>query len=383
MRRVRFAMLLLTLGPTIAPAAPADADLKRLQEQNRKQQEQYLKTIAEAPGEFEFADLCQASRQGSRLVVKSALPPALSRQGQVRVKVKGFDGVAVVQVPSRENGNNFSLQIYNWSDADAVCVTTTLASGPQYFNLNRSWQFRDGHQNISLNQYENQDMGDGLKSRVQLSVYRQTSRGGVPVRINAVAPDFPTLRREQRAALDTYVRPLLRELKLESVMAVDPLLAQQVFADDWTPERAVRLAVEGLLARLDSDVFEERDKALAELTRTGRAGALVVHHLDRKKLTPQQNMMLDTFVSPYVQIETGEARRLARDVDFLLDCLYSNELMIRQTATQRLESLAGGPIGFDPRADPAGQSAAIEALRLSLLSGSATRPASRPATRPS
>ena len=96
--------------------------------------------------------------------------------------------------------------------------------------------------------------------------------------------------------------PLLRDLGQEGIFSPDPLVAWQVFAETWKPDPAVSRQIQQLLPRLDVDDFHGRDEASRQLEKLGRDGAAVLIHLDRSKLTPEQNARVDLALAPYVAV---------------------------------------------------------------------------------
>jgi hypothetical protein len=178
------------------------------------------------------------------------------------------------------------------------------------------------------------------------------------------APDFVTLRRQHPREVNEHLRPLLRELRLESVFAVDPTTAWQVFADEWKGNADVAGQVKGLLGDLEGDEYPRREKARQALKRLGPDAALVIYRMDRSGLTPEQNCQLDTVLAVHSTLSRAEAHRMLVDVDFLLDCLYSDDADIRAVAIKHLEQVTKREIKLDAAADDYNARVArVEALR--------------------
>ncbi|HXE55945.1 MAG TPA: hypothetical protein VN541_23165, partial [Tepidisphaeraceae bacterium] len=165
---------------------------------------------------------------------------------------------------------------------------------------------------------------------------------------------------------ERYVRPLLRALNQESVFAPDPMIAWQVFGELSQPDAAMSRRVRDILPRLDSPDFRVRDAALRELQKLGRDGAGVLVHMDRSKLTPEQNARIDRALLPYGHLAPKEISRLRSDAGFLLDCLYCDESAIRQAAVDRLRSMFRPDLAFDVDAPPPVRAAVIAQLREQL-----------------
>ena len=137
----------------------------------------------------------------------------------------------------------------------------------------------------------------------------------------------------------------------------------QVFADEMKPDEKTIGAVRELLPGLDADSFQERDRALRAIQQIGLPVAIAISHLDRGKLSDQQNTLLDTAMSPFHPQASADLSRLRADSDFLLDCLYTDDLPIRRAALDALEKKLGRELKFDLNADFATRSTAIDALR--------------------
>jgi len=150
---------------------------------------------------------------------------------------------------------------------------------------------------------------------------------------------------------------------MESVLAADPMIAWQVFAEDLKPDIATLRQVQALLPALDSNSFQERDQALQSLRQKGLPVAVAITHLDRNKLSDQQNMLLDTAMTAFQPQRGADLGKWRNDQDFLLDCLYTEDQAIRTAAFEALEKKFGRRIQFDVTADFDTRRAAIDALR--------------------
>ncbi len=141
------------------------------------------------------------------------------------------------------------------------------------------------------------------------------------------------------------------------------MVAWQVFADELKPDEKTLNEVRDLLPGLDSDSFQNRDLALRALRQKGLPLTIAIAHLDRTKLSDQQNTLLDTAISPFHPPPGADLTRLRADSDFLLDCLYSDDLPIRKAAHEALQKKLGRTLKFDLQADFPTRSAAIDVLR--------------------
>ncbi len=198
-------------------------------------------------------------------------------------------------------------------------------------------------------------------------------------------PDFITFRRRHVRETEAFLRPILRELGQEAVLAPDAAAAWQVLADDWPESPDVRAKVIAQLPDLGNDDFRRREAAAHSIAATGIAGATSVAHIEREGLSPEQNRQLDAILSLYRPLPDDDAENLHDDVPFLLDCLTCEEPVARSVALRRLQKLTPAAAKVEPKdlADDADQRiSVIAALReqVSLLpqSPARTQPAKTP-----
>jgi hypothetical protein len=172
----------------------------------------------------------------------------------------------------------------------------------------------------------------GLGPSVQLMVSEAGDVGGgrKPLRILARAKTFPGLLRRHPREVAAYLRPLLRELGQEAVFVPDARVTWQVFADRLPPPAAsTERAVAGLLPQLDADDGAAREAAGERLAALGRDAVLVLLRLDRSALSAEQNTRIDALLANHAPLSRSEVIRLRRDVGFLLDCLNSDDAVVR------------------------------------------------------
>ena len=68
----------------------------------------------------------------------------------------------------------------------------------------------------------------------------------------------------------------------------------------------------------------------------GEPAALFLHAANRRGWTPEQTARIDHFLSEYFTLSDEQAKKLGRDVDFLLDCLASDDPDLRAAALDQL-----------------------------------------------
>ena len=372
LRRISFAFALLLAFQ--CAFAQNQALLQKRQRELRDQSEQTTRGIRELPGTFKLRDVLDVRADKKNWTLTTNMPR--QERTPVRLKIDGLEGVNVLTMNLSEKTrtpDTFTFTNTNFSDPRAVQVAThlTLNYGGTLI-IGRYAQLIDGYHNVTLNQgtlFEDA-LGSAVNSpsaaaraAVQFSVQIGDSQGTSQTNLQFVAPDFATLRRQHPKEVDEHLRPLLRQLQMESVLAADPMIAWQVFADDLKPDEKTLEQVQSLLPNLDSSSSFARDNALRLLEEKGLPVAVAIKHLDRSKLSDQQNMLLDTAIGAYQPQRGADLSKWRSDTDFLLDCLYTNDLAIRRAALAALEKKLGKAIKFDVAADFETRRAAIDAMR--------------------
>jgi hypothetical protein len=192
----------------------------------------------------------------------------------------------------------------------------------------------------------------------------------VPIVWNAA--NFAALTLEHPAEVDRYLRPLLHKLDQDAALVPDPMLAFELFSDQWTTDSATTAKVHSLIPGLAGGDFHSRTRVENELAALGKDAALALIHVDRSKLSPEQNARIDKVLLPYRPISTQEAAKLRAAPGFLANYLYSDDVVIRKAAFAQLLSVTKLPLVFDPAADPTARTAAIAALFKQLAAAKVT-----------
>lgn len=206
----------------------------------------------------------------------------------------------------------------------------------------------------------------GTGPSVQLMVNEHGNIGREAVEVNLRARDFVTLRGRDEPATDTYLRPLLRELGQEHVLAPDPQVARQVFPERWQPDEMITRAVQRLLPGLDAPDGDAREVATGELAKLGEDAVLALLRLDRGALSAEQNSRIDAVIAAHASLTRTEAARRRRQVRFLLDCLNSDDPAIRAAGLEHLREVLTEPVEFDLSLPVPARSAAVASLREKL-----------------
>ena len=368
-RRISFFLALALALPSAH--AQNQALLQKRQQEQREQSEQTTRAIREIPGAYKLREVFVVRANNKNAwVLTTNMPP--TRNQPVRLKIEGLEGTNVLSITASgksKTPDSFNFTNTSFSDPRAVQIGTSLTLNYGTLSMGRYAVLIDGYHNVTLNQGNIFDddfrgfQGGRDRTGVQFSAQIGDSQGTSQTNIQYIAPDFATLRRQHPKEIDQYLRPLLRQLQMESVLAADPMVAWQVFADDLKPDPATLTIVQALLPALDSDSFQDRDRALQSLQQKGLPVAVAITHLDRSKLSDQQNMLLDTAMAAFQPQRGTDLSKWRNDTDFLLDCLYTEDLAIRTAALDALQKKLGKTVKFDVTADFSARSAAVDAMR--------------------
>lgn len=363
---------LTLLAALILPATPARAvpnDAEALAAERRKLQTHFV--ALPVLKYTQLADMIRFTNHGGHLVCETPVLDGKEfpwSQFRAHLRELGDNGVTVVTLSKtrmlrgdrQEEIRTFNLTHYDFSEPDAL-ITLTLTSQPDYFRLASIREIVGQKHTVDLIDQQ------GAMSRAQLIVDDQYTEPGRTRTIQPIAEkDFNVLVRKYREHVETQLRPLVARLGQESAFAPDPLVAWQVFGEQWRPDAAVSQRVDSLLPALSDSNFRQRDAALEKLRQFGRPGAAVLLRMDREGLSPEQNARIDDVLGPYEQLQPAEAAKLRQDVGFLLDCVYADDVALRGAAMNQLRQLAGVRFTFDATADNWVRATEVQKLRQSL-----------------
>lgn len=365
-----------------APRAAAQLDdfRRNLQEQ-RKNQEKYirnLKPLFDDGSKRAFSDLLVVGLEDGRLTFKSplieSLPDGRNGGGQYRAEIQGFDSPFLVSFHrvGRRGTQGWTLSITQTTfPNDAGTQTLFLTAHPETLQFARHFYSQDRNYNITLSQTRGQAQF-GMPDGVTFGINRAGANGRDAFNFGVTEPDFLALRREHPREVNEYLRPFLREIGMGSLFQVEATTAWQAFPRQWKPDAALERRVRDLLPALDAERFDDRRRASAALRAMGPPGALAIYFFPRDGLTPEQERRLDAAVTGHQLVGRDEARRLADDLDFLLDCLYGEDAAVRAVALAQLRRVCGRPVAFDPDAPRDVRVARVEALRRELAPSATT-----------
>jgi len=238
--------------------------------------------------------------------------------------------------------------------------------------VSRTWEDDEEMQNVELIQ-SNEFLEEG-EDRVRF--YVQVTRNDQQVEdLKLSAVNVVELRRKYPVETMRYLEPLFREFGQASVLfQVNARAAWQVLGGAHKPSAEVNEKVDALLKGLDAESPQDRTAALAELEKLGQPAALALMRRDRKSLSEEQLMRLETFLAPYKPLPDDEAAKLRSDPEFLLLALAAEDPALASLAMDRLKDVSKRDIAFDVNAKGQARTDAIAKLRAQLLPAS-TQPA--------
>lgn len=366
MKQALVAILILALAPAGVCAQstrPGNAELEAARRQHRQSWERNQARGRALEGRMHIADLIRIEIVNDTVRAYCNFKPDEGNRNslQLRTELIGI-GDAIINITGPRDGKrpitNFSISAVRYDEPNVVAVNTNLHCYTNSFSIGLSRTLAGGG-NATSTSFSIQRVGTA-QSRVNLYTYGQGAN------LNVSAASLTELTRNHRSHIERHLRPLFRSFGLESLLAADPGVAWQVLIDGWQSDPALEPRIARVLPRLDDDSFEVREAAIAELEKLGKPGALAALRLDRSALTPQQNLLLDRMLTPYLPVSFEDARRLQRDHDFLLDCLYVDDAAIATEALRRLEKLTGKKLTLDLTLSVPERADAIAALRAKL-----------------
>lgn len=366
--RILLGWIVAVLSFASACAADPAVDMWRA---NKATFENYANNMRPLP-QHRMSEIMLLRPEGKYLVLRTPLNDLAAEQ-EMRVTIDGVHGIGAVSVRRDDRTTGLAEPLgfrLAFGDFPVPCKSTniniTLDPLSRQLALSNLVQITNGpiYQVIFTQQKPQTAGGQGY---VQLIIIQTRTQGAAPDQVNLQSPDFFSFIREHPAETEQHLRPLFREFGQEAVFAPDTLIAWQVFNDLWKPDAGIGRQVDALLPGLKSYDYHARDAAQFRLQQLGRDGAAVLMHLDRSRLTPEQNARVDCALAPYALLPAKEAARLGNDTGFLLDCLYSDNVDLRAAAFNRLRGAGRPALQFDLNADAENRSHAIQGLREQLM----------------
>jgi len=368
------AIVATSQAQTAAPQPPPKANVKADAPQSERekliavQREHTRSTLAEKSPlpEKRMSQILQFRMEHRQLVVNTPLKaPLISR----RADIKGFGLPAELSFTQTDPADPTSSQLeFNLLDYPDKVTNVRIhlscqpnTDGTAELSLESSLQTGTTGEHFARVVYTQTANRAALQAFGTASSEDQESKT-----VMISEKDFVTLREKHAADLETWLRPVLHRLQQDFVFATDSNAAWQTLANEWPVNPGVQAKVEALLPDLNSPQWQVRHTAEKELAKLGRDGATVILHHSRNGLSLEQNTRLDELLSRFQPLSSDEARRLSTNAEFMLDCEYCDDAMVRRLAAERLNKILGRPLHLDPNAPDAERGEAIEHLRSQL-----------------
>ncbi len=378
----RISILAILLLPVCAPAAEDEPGLRARQAALHRVIEEQWKRYREYPTPLTMSQVIRLRCENGAWSMSSDLPAAI-KAGSTRVTIDGLAGMTSIGITrtwrlvSARGLDSLNLVNENFSDARALQITSSITWQSGNFSISRQTRTDDGWESISLGNDDTD--GDGVQlppGGVALQVQSFDKADHPKIALSLAAPDVATLARRYPREVARYLRPFLREMRLESMFAPDPRIAWQVFAARLRTDPAILQKINDVLPALDDNDSYKRAEAVAEIRKLGIPGGIAIVNMDRSRLSVQQSVLLDASLAPFRPSRAESPAECRADPGWLLDCLYCEDAMIRQAAFDCLRELLKHEIVVDIEAGPARRIAAVDSLRAKLF------PATRPTTQP-
>lgn len=327
-------------------------------------------------GTFTQSQVLRVGMSDHQITVHTDLPATDGRQGIIVSDLPGVCMVAVERDGPQDSDHrplrSIQFQRYDFGEPDIILREASFSAIPGRVSVSFSWEKPLRSRVVQLIESVPLFIDPENPQVPEVALYVQEFSGPEDqeqesARLHLTASDLPALIREHPREVDEYLRPALRQLGIESLVAVDQRVAWQVFSDQWTPDEQTSRKVNEILPLLNSPDYRRREAATRQLQQLGVAGALALLHLDRTGLSEEQKTRIDSVIAAYQTLSPDEARKLREDVGFLLDCLLIDDPRLRHAALEQLRKVAGRPIEFDEQADASHRSDQAAKLRGQLL----------------
>jgi len=352
------------------PSRAADDEILKQWEMQKSLSEKFFSDM-QVLGDRRIEDLFHIRLEGKVLAFSS---PSAGTPGekQMRVRVEGIPGngyVAIHRDPITRVLDRFELSVTDFprpNRATTLQIRCEPDKGRLY--ITQTSEIDGGHQHTMLLQERG---SEGYTAPfIQLSVSNSSADGHTAQQSEYSAADFVSLLHENPEVVSLYLRPLLRRIEHEQLFSPDPTTAWEVFSDIRAADPVVMRKINELLPKFNDTQYRVRRAAMAEMKKLPQpAGADSVRHMNRAGLTPQQNVMLDLYLAPLTPMPEAQASRLRSDPTFLLDCLYSEDILVRRAALDRLRTLFHPEMEFDLDAPADVRALSVANLRKQITPG--------------
>jgi hypothetical protein len=364
-----------TALPDQAATAPTTIEARRAIERQRL--EMTLKGIETMPAQ-RLEEIFTLSTRDGFIVVHPKL--AQPTEGQLRAELTDLEGVTLVQMIGEpdappDTAVGLTVQNYMFDRPGLVLMITQVFLQPEHLQIARGVDAEEGETHLDLIQRPMaEDSPEDRRRQVSLRVQRFDPDGERTAQLALFAENFSELRRNHPSETQFYLRPVLRDLNQEHILAIDPRLGWQVLSGDLKVDEKLLKQIEQILAKFDSDRFQEREAAAQELEKLGQPAAIALMKADRSGWSIERQSGVDSFLADFKLVEHRDVKALRDSAAFLLDCLYSDSQTLRDTAYARLKDLHGEEVAdLDPHAPAQQRYDKIDELYRQLLPPPATQ----------
>jgi hypothetical protein len=319
------------------------------------------------------SDIFKFKLNHDRLMLEFGIPPT-PRHIPRRVDLEGVSSPAsvtyVASIGRRIGGayTRFDFSSERYDDNAGTYGRLRILAFSRDVRIMQTWRSLEVSRDVSL-----EDSGDEVRFNV--------AGTGIET-VSLTEPDFASMRRLHPRETERWLRPMLKELNQERMLAPDLSVAWQALANDWPDDRNARDTLHEALPDLGAADYHTREAAAKRVADLGLAGATAILRLDdhhtRLDLSAEQNRELDSILTLWRSIPQEHAAPLRNDRQFLLDCLSSEDATVRAVALQRLQKLEECARGFGPQdldGEPDHRAQTVATLRDRVL-GATTRPTS-------
>lgn len=297
---------------------------------------------------YRLKQACDVSISGGRIIVATKLPQ--TELVERPVVIEEWPGKSTYSLRQE-----IMFRIENRRpQADGSTFMIRVERRPWYMQIMRIsregtvvvWQA--GDQANAVNQMRSGELRITIVSKVAAAPQSYT------------ATNLKAFRQAQPAIAKKYLLPMLRDLHALESGGMEERIARQVLAQP-KPADEVQQTVAKLVKQLDADSPAERQAAAKALYNMSNESTPILQRLDRRTLSPEQQSAIDALLHMSQGLSRADIDRLAKDPEFLVDCLYCPAQEVRELALARLRELVGLSLTHDAKAEPDAE--AIEALR--------------------
>lgn len=254
------------------------------------------------------------------------------------------------------------FEYYDFSQPDRICRHLQVLSIPSRLTVVQDWEKDDETFLKTVSLIENITDPEPITLRVQVI---QDGRPELNLAISGAT--LPQLRRRYPFEFEQYLRPMFRQFRQEAaVFSVEDRIAWQVMAADWIAPPDLQARVQPLVDQLNSADYSQREQAQESLRQIGEPAALFLHFAVRKNWTAEQSARIHKFLAEFFVLTVDQTNNLSVNIDFLLDCLASDDLSLQAATLKHLDRVLKTKIEYKLNQPPEDRFKAVEQLRRQL-----------------